>query len=116
MFLLDAFEMHPERIARTFSDFLTTEFSRQANEPDSMTKHAANRIGPLSWNEHVTYLPSLLLGGEERVENIQKINARAGMIVNGDIAVQSAEEPDRALAFVETEDDVGRMRMRLVWR
>ncbi|HJQ41171.1 MAG TPA: SMI1/KNR4 family protein [Thermoanaerobaculia bacterium] len=118
VFALDAFEMQPERIAATFSDFLRNEFLRQAAEPyDSMTERVLKRIGSLSWNEHVTYVPSLLLGGEERIENVQKINARAGMIINGDIATQSAEEPDRSPAAIETyTDDAGRTRVRLRWR
>ena len=118
VFVLDAFEMQPERIAGTFSEFLTSEFLRHAAEPyDSMTLRAMQRIGPLAWNEHITYVPSLLLGGEERIENVQKILARTSMIINGDIATQAAEEPDRLPARVETyADDAGRTRLRIQWR
>jgi hypothetical protein len=117
VFLLDAFEMSPEQIASNFSDFLSNEFARQADEPyDSITKVAASRIGPLHWNEHVTYIPSLLLGGEERIENVHRIDARASMIINGDIATQAAAEPDRLPASVQTfQDDLGRLRTRVVW-
>jgi hypothetical protein len=118
VFLLDGFEMEAEPIAESFAGFLTAEFLRQAENPyDSMTRAAKERVGPLEWNEHVTYIPSLLLGGDERIENVTKMNARASMIVNGDIATQRAAAPERSPSFVENyEDDFGRLRTRVVWR
>jgi hypothetical protein len=118
VFSLDAFEMQPEQVAESFSEFLDVEFLRQAaSSYDSMTRAAKERLGPLGWNEHVTYVPSLLLGGAERIENVMKINARASMIINGDIATQSAAMPERSPASVDNyEDDYGRLRSRIIWR
>lgn len=117
VYVLDAFEMQPGRLAAGFSDFVTGEFLRQAEEPyDSMTRGALARIGPLGWNEHVTYMPSLLLGGEEDLDHVVKLKARASMIISGDIATQAAAAPDSPPTSVVTyEDHQGRLRTRIVW-
>lgn len=117
VFLLDSFEMQPEPIAAGFDEFMANEFVRCASSPyDSMTRAALARIGPLKWDEHVTYVPSLLLGGTEDAEHIRKVPARASMIINGDIATQCAEAPDRSPASVETYEDARRRtRLRIHW-
>lgn len=117
VYLLDSFEMQPEVLAAQFSEFMTNEFMRQAREPyDSMTRGAMARIGPLGWNEHVTYVPSLLLGGDEDLDHLQKLDARSSMIINGDIATQSQAFPDKfPTSVVPFADDRGRPRMRIVW-
>jgi hypothetical protein len=117
VFLLDSFEMQPEELAGGFTEFLEDEFIRQAKSSyDSMTRAALTRVGPLDWDEHVTYVPSLLLGGDENPDHIQKMNARAAMIINGDIAAQSEAAADQLpTAIVPYEDEQGRPRMRILW-
>jgi hypothetical protein len=116
VFSLDSFEMQPEKLASGFSDFMANDFLRQAQRPDSMTSSAITRIGALEWNEHVSYIPSLLLGGTEDVNNVHKLDARASMIINGDIATQAEAAPDHLPQSVVTYlDDKGRARTRVIW-
>lgn len=117
VFWLDSVEMHPEELASGFTAFMTEEFIRQARNPyDSVTRLVAENIGPLQWSEHVTHVPSLLLGGDDDAEHVQKLNARASMIINGDIATQSATAPDRLPAAMQTyTDPKGRLRTKLIW-
>lgn len=82
-----------------------------------MIKQAHQKFGPLQVEYHVVYHPSPLLGGTEEIGNVQKMLARPAMIGNGDIAVQlDAGPPDRIIQAVQPyEDDMHRMRLRLVW-
>ncbi len=118
VFLLDAFEMQAERIASGFSEFMHREFIRQAEEPyDSMTRQALAGIGPLSWSEHVTFIPPLLFGIEEDIGHVHKTDARAAMTVNGDIAREMREESGRVPESLQTyEDEKGRIRVHVRWR
>lgn len=118
VYFLEAFAMTPEVTADSFAGFFEGEFLRSAKRPrDEMTKRVRARFGAIDLNTHITYVPSLLLGGPERVENVCKMNARAAMICNGDIAIQLDEGPaDKDPTGVETyEDELHRTRLRLVW-
>lgn len=117
VFLLDAFEMEAEAIAETFRDFMQGEFIRAATEPyDAFILEAYRRFGPLNWSDHITYIPSLHLGGEERAQNIHRLNGRASMIINGDLWSELSMPTGGALRAVETfTDDLGRTRTRIVW-
>jgi hypothetical protein len=57
------------------------------------------------------------LGGAEDIDNVQKMNARAAMICNGDIATQlDAGPPEGAIKALEPyEDEFQRPRIRLFW-
>lgn len=118
VYVLDACEMQPEKIAPNFQTFFETEYRRQADAAyDSMTRAARKRIGSLRWDEHVVYVPSLLLGGEEKIENVMKMTARTSMIINGDLLTQLQSDPERDVdKLVSYEDEFGRSRMRVVWR
>ena len=116
--LLDAFSMSPQETAASFAEFLENEFIRCANAPyDSMIKQARRKLGPLEVTSHLTYVPSLLLGASETVENVRVVNARAAMICNGDIALQLDALPRNGSvrALEPYEDERKRMRMRVVW-
>lgn len=118
VFFMDALSMTPELVASSFAEFFKKEFIRSANDPyDVMIKLAREKFGPLEVNTHLIYVPSVLLGGAEEIGNVQKINARSAMICNGDIALQlDAGPPDGIIKAVEPyEDEMERMRLRLVW-
>lgn len=118
VYFLDALSMSPTTVAPSFGDFLETEFLRCALAPyDGMTTRARQRFGPLEAREHLVYSPSILLGGEERIEFVQKMDARAAMIANGDIAVQLDTGPlDAQVKGVRpVHDEQGRARLRLEW-
>jgi hypothetical protein len=110
--------MTPRIWAPSFSEFLEKEFLRSAKVPyDAMTRQARQKFGAIETDCHLVYIPSLLLGGAEDINNIQKLNARAAMICNGDVAMQLDAAPaDKTLKEVQTyEDDLHRSRLRLVW-
>jgi hypothetical protein len=118
VFFMDALSMTPEVVASSFAEFLQKEFVRSARDPyDAMIKLARQKFGPLEVSNHLVYVPSVLLGGNEEIGNVQKMNARSAMICNGDIAVQLDAGPaDGTIKAVQPyEDEMHRMRLRLVW-
>ena len=110
--------MKPDVIACSFAEFLHQELAQSSAEPyEDMIKQARQKLGPLEPTSHVVYVPSVLLGGTEDIGNVQKMNARATMICNGDIAVQLDEgPPGGSIKGIQLyEDEMHRMRLRLVW-
>jgi hypothetical protein len=119
VYFLDALSMTSEMIAGSFSEFLETELLRSAREPyDQLVCLARKKLGPLDSSSHLVYMPSLLLGGTEAIENVQTMNARAAMICNGDLAIQLDEgPPNGTVKTVQPYQDTdGRMRLRLGWK
>jgi hypothetical protein len=118
VYFLDALSMTPQVVAASFAEFWEQEFVRSAKEPyDSMLRQARQKLGPLDVTSHAIYVPSILLGGAEDVAHVQKMNARAAMICNGDIATQLDAGPATGVvkAVEPYADERGRMRLRLVW-
>jgi hypothetical protein len=86
--------MTPTPVASTFSEFLEKEFVRSAKDPyDVLIKEARQEFGDLEIGQHLIYEASPLLGGAEEISNVRKIDARAAMICNGDIATQLDSGP-----------------------
>ena len=115
---MDAYSMTPQILAPSFAEFFQNVFVRSAKEPyDAMTRLARERFGVLEVTDHVVYNPSIILGGSEDIANVQKMNARSAMICNGDIAIQLDEGPatGSVKAVQPYEDDMHRMRLRLIW-
>ena len=118
VYLLEASSMTPRIWTSSFSEFLEKEFLRSAKIPyDKMTTLARQKFGVIETGYHLVYVPSLLLGGSEDINNVVKLDASAAMICNGDIAVELEAAPDeKILKEVQTyEDDSHRSRLRLVW-
>ena len=110
--------MTPRIWAPSFAEFLEKEFLRSAKVPyDSMTRQARQDLGVIETDCHLVYMPSLLLGGTEDINNVQKLDARAAMICNGDVAMELDAAPDeKTVKEVQTyEDDLHRSRLRIVW-
>lgn len=119
VYFLDALTMNSQLVASSFSEFFEREFVRSASEPyDIMIKQARQRFGPLKISSHLIYVPSILLGGLEAMENVRIMNARTAMIYNGDVSTQLLEGLENgAVTSVEPyEDKLGRMRLRVIWR
>jgi hypothetical protein len=118
VYLLDAFQMEPELIAGSFEEFVEKELLPCSLEPyDQLLGEAVRKLGALEWSEHVTYIPSLLLGGEEQIENVHKLNGRASMVINGDLHRQVAETEHGIVRSLETFTDAqGRLRTKIVWQ
>ena len=97
--------MVPEEIAPNFSAFFRCEFLQNVNDPyDTALITARNNIGPSSSNEHITYVPSILISGSEESSQVQKMPAAALMIINGDLSRQlSQESVDRAIQYARPE-------------
>ncbi len=118
VYVLDALSMTPEIISASFNAFLETEILRSAREPyDEMIRLARQRFGPIDTGSHLVYIPSLLLGGTEAIQNVETLNARAAMISNGDLAVQlEGRPPNGTVSSVQPyQDALGRMRLRIMW-
>jgi hypothetical protein len=118
IYFLDAFSMKPQAVASSFADFFEKEFLRSSRQPyDIMIEQARQKLGPLEVSSHLVYMPSILLGGIEDIQHVSKMNARAAMICNGDIALQLEDAPvDGKVKGVQSyEDELRRMRLRLVW-
>jgi hypothetical protein len=118
VYFLESSSMTPRIWAPSFAEFFDKEFVRSAKLPyDSMTRQAYQKLGMIETNCHLVYTPSLLLGGTEDINNVQKLNARSAMICNGDVATELDAAPDeKILKEVQPyEDDLHRSRLRLVW-
>lgn len=118
VYLLDGLSMTPTLVASSFSEFLEKEFFRSAKEPyDVMLIQARQALGDLEIGTHLVYAPSILLGGTEDVAHVQKMDARAAMICNGDIATQlDAGPPEGEVKGITPYEDADqRMRLQLVW-
>jgi len=118
VYLLDALSMTPRFVGSSFTEFLEKEFIPSAKMPyDAMTVQGRQKFGLLAVNEHLVHVPSILLGGTEEINNVQKMNARSAMIFNGDIATQLDAGPSKGVikAVQPYEDELNRMRLRLVW-
>jgi Protein of unknown function DUF2625 len=115
---LDALRMKPRILSGTFSEFAERYLVRNAVEPyDSVLRAARDELGALPPGVHLVFSPPTILTGEERVDQIVKVEAREAMILNGDLWTQLGDAPEGAAvagleAFV---DDAGRQRMRVVW-
>lgn len=118
VFFLDAISMSPERISNSFSEFIEEEFIRSALNPyDEMIRLAKDRFGPLQITHHLVYVPSLLVDPRESIDKVQLMDARAAMIINGDLATQVDQAPNGAMvkATEPYVDSKGRMRLRVLW-
>jgi SMI1 / KNR4 family (SUKH-1) len=118
VYLLECSSMTPRVWSASFSEFFEKEFLLVAKVPyDIMTRQAHQKFGPIETDCHVVYIPSLLLDGTEDIKKVEKMNARAAMICNGDIAMGlDAAADEQVLKEIQTyEDDLHRTRLRLVW-
>lgn len=117
VYFLDSFEMTPEVLSNSFDAFLREEFLRCAIKPyDVMIQEAYRKHGTLGWSQHITYVPSLLLGGKEVPDNISVLNARTSMIAAGDVASQLAglDDASKVESLATYVDGEGRMRLKLI--
>jgi hypothetical protein len=118
VYLLDGLSMTPEIVASSFAQFLESEFLRISIAPyDVMMVRARDKLGDIDLENHLIYSPSLIIGGDEDINNIVILQARIAMIFNGDIASQLDAAPASSVirAVVPYDDDVRRPRLRLVW-
>jgi hypothetical protein len=118
VYFLEGLAMTPEVIAASFSDFLHGELIRNAIEPYSeMTRLAKEKFGPIQASFHLVYSPSILLGGEDSIDNVQLMDAVTAMVFRGDIATQiDNAPPGKRVSSVEPyQDEKSRMRLRLIW-
>ena len=118
VYLLDALSMTPQIVASSFVAFLRDELLPSARDPyDDLLKQARQRFGSLDVTSHLMYVPSVLLGGAEDINNVQIMNARSAMICNGDVAIQlDAAPPHMAVKGVQSYDDEShRTRLKLLW-
>ncbi len=118
VYYLDAFSLQTRKLAKNFAAFLESDFLRNAKDPyDEFLVAARRKLGALESSEHITYVPSILVTGEESVEHICKMPARASMIANGDMDRQLSEEAQsRPIAgIMPFVDEQGRMRLEVLW-
>lgn len=118
VYFLESTTLRPEKIASDFGGFLKNEFLRNCEAPyDEMVVAARKKLGDVAPSEHITYVPSLLITGEESLEHVTKMPARSAMIANGDLARQlSGELQSRPIAAIEPYiDEKNRSRLRVLW-
>jgi hypothetical protein len=85
VYRLDACRLDPEPVASGFAEFLRDDFTRNAAAPrDDTTVAARERFGDLDPGFQLTYLPSLLLGGDEDLANVVTLGAREAMTLAGE--------------------------------
>jgi hypothetical protein len=118
VYFLEGFRMTPEKIADNFTSFFNDEFLRNASDPyDHMVKDAYIKFGKIDARDHLTYSPSILLGGQETVDNIQKMPGQTVLIFNGDLALQIEEaKPGQTVLSLHTyQDENGFERLKIIW-
>lgn len=115
--LIDAEDGEVEPWADDFAHFLQVDVVAVQDDPREEAVIAARaRLGDLPTDVLLSYVPSPLLGGEEDVEQLIKMEARYTMISKGDILTQARAAPPGAMvrgleAYV---DDRGRERLRVL--
>ena len=118
VFFLQAYTMTQRILASSFAEFFEKEFVRNARLPyDEVTIHARQKLGEMETNSQLVFNPSPLLGGPEDINNLQRMPARAAMIIAGDIATQLDRAADhQVLNGVQVyKDDLQRSRIRVIW-
>jgi len=118
VYFIEGITMTEEVIANNFEDFLEKEFYLNSSSPyDEILVEVSQRVGELKLNEHITYIPSPLIGGEESAQNVQKMELLTAMVFNGDLCCQLADESQskqikEIQPFVDNE---GRNRLKVIW-
>lgn len=115
---LEAVTMAPEKLTVNLTEFFFHEFLRNVNDTyDHTLKKVRETIGPLSVDEQIAYVPSILISGSEERSSVQKMPAVASMTINGDLSRQLALEPSgRTVRRVDIEQDGhGRPRAKVIW-
>lgn len=116
VYLLEAVTMEAEPLAASFDQFLEEEFLPNAVEPyDVMTVGAVDRFGPIGFDQHWTYAPSLALGGPEALDNVVVLPAAIAMRFAGDLYSDLREDQDPS-SVTTWIDDRMRQRLRLSYR
>ncbi|MEO8528449.1 MAG: SMI1/KNR4 family protein [Pseudolysinimonas sp.] len=116
IYFLEANSMEAESLSQSFEAFLAGEMLRNAVEPyDAMTVDALNANGALDPAEHWVLTPSLVLGGDDRIENLSTLPATTAMIFAGDVAKAMESSRPGALpkAVSPWTDEAGRTRLRV---
>jgi hypothetical protein len=119
VYMLHNTSMLAINIAENFSVFLSRSFLRSAINPFSgIIIESRNKFGDIGDEDHLILKRSILLDGENNINNIALIGARASMIINGDLATEYNGLPDGAqITGVRTyEDEHGRIRVAIEWR
>jgi len=119
VYFMESITLSPEKVAANFGGFVQDEFLRNCEAPyDEMLIAARDKFGELRPSEHITYVPSPLVTGEESFEHVTKMPARAAMIAGGDMATQlSGELQSREISRIESYlDEMGRARLKVVMR
>jgi hypothetical protein len=103
--------------ATSFGDFLIG-FLGGARNPSERVLEARRQVGDLRPDELAVFWPSPLLVSLERATQLRRMNARAAMVVNGDLATQLLEPANesRQIDLFDTFlDDRGRSRIKVRW-
>ena len=117
VYFLEHVTMGAERIAQGFETFVEAEFLRNCENPyDLMLVRVHQRLGALRCDEHVVCVPSILISDDENPDRVVRMPAVKSMIVNGDLARQLSDENRPIKAVEPYADDLGRMRLRVVFR
>lgn len=117
VYILDANGMWGDVFDASFAEHFVNEFLRFCDLPyEARVVAARAAVGDLLPSEHIVYNPSVLIGGAENVENIQKMPARIAMIVQGDMAIGVDALPDDVTSFqVDVyQDEEDRLRLKIV--
>lgn len=118
IYFIECVTMVPEKIDDSFETFLAREILRNASNPyDEILVDVRAKLGDLPLDKHIVYVPSPLLGGAEDPSNVQKMDAIASMIVNGDLYSQLATLPQEQVIkeLHPYVDENGRNRLKVVW-
>ena len=96
VYRLDACRLEAEPVAACFADFLRDELARNATAPrDETTVAARRRFGDLEPSVQLTYVPSLLAGGDEDLAHVVELGAREAMTLAGDSYRALGRRPGR---------------------
>jgi hypothetical protein len=104
-------------VAANFGEFLTG-FLDSARNPSERVHEARRQVGDLRPDELAVFWPSPLLVSLERATQLMRMNARAAMVVNGDLATQllePANESRQIDRFDTFLDNRGRSRIHVRW-
>ena len=106
-----------EPIADSFESLLARVLAA-ARTPGDGVQEARRQLGDLGPDQLAVFSPSPFLLGLERATALSKMEARAAMVTNGDLAAQlvDSDNQTRRVDHIDSYlDDRGRPRLRVVW-
>lgn len=117
VYVLDGVSMSIIHVFNSLNDFFTDFIRCSTSAYHGMDIQARDKYKYIHWDNHVAYVPSLLISNEDNITNTMIMPARDNLIINGDLERQLADESmSRHIKMIEQYiDERGLSRIQVIW-